>query len=386
MIIYILALIILVYNTVRYDFNSKKDGLRNALIVEFVVLVLIAGFRYKVGGDTIGYMREWHRYPIITDLSNLKLSFVNERYSVLWVLLCSISKTVYDSFYLFQFVHAIIVNGCFIYFFAKYSKRPFLCILIYALFFYFNYNTEILRSALSASVFLISYQYLINRKLIKYYLLCLVAIGLHTESFVTLLFPLFLFLNSGNRIKTSIAIVFTASIIILNTVDLSALEMMQQIQYGTIEEFLSTEKATLNLNGIIAYSFNIVPLIILLLFTKDDNRFDIFLLFSIFIYVMTFKYTVIFSRMMDFIYPIIVVKIADFTIRPRKKLQLLQMKYFVLVSIVFVCYTYTWSRFYFSDIGGRSSQHDSYKFYFPYTSWIEEEEDEERHQLILIVR
>lgn len=380
MLIYIIVLLIFIFNAIKYDRNSNSVRRKESLIFEFLLLVLVAGFRNKLGGDTYGYMDGWKYYPSISNIFNYGISFTNERYSALWVLLSSICRSIIDSFYFFQFIHAIIVNGVFLWFFNKYSKNPFTCVVVYAIFFFFNYNTEILRAAIAVAVFLFSYKYLEAKKLIKYYICCFVAIGFHTEAVITLIFPLSLLIKEYKKPLLSVSTVIAISIILMLSIDLTAFELIQQIQYGTLEEFLYTEKAELNLNGTIAYSFKVIPFIMLFLLKKDGFRF--YYLLSIFLLTMTYRYTVMFSRMMDFIYPLAIISFSDILNELRTLKIRYHLKRIALIWIILLQFSYSWSMFYFGDLNGRLSRRESYKLYFPYTSWLFDEENQERNQFV----
>jgi hypothetical protein len=186
--LYIFIIIVLFLFALQYDVNRHKVS--NTLIVSWwLVFVLLAGLRFKVGGDTSYYMTYYDQIPKISGFSYHTL--LNDAFQPLWVILCSICKTISNDFTFFQFVHAIITNSIIFYFIKKNSNYFFTGILFYFIFYYFYFNTEVLRETLAICVFLLSVRYFFLRKWTIYYLLCFVAFGFHISAIILFFFPLF---------------------------------------------------------------------------------------------------------------------------------------------------------------------------------------------------
>ena len=64
--------------------------------------------RYRVGGDTLAYMSSYSYIPTLDKLELQDLLYTIS--DPLYVLLCSISKSIHPSFYVFQIIHSIILN------------------------------------------------------------------------------------------------------------------------------------------------------------------------------------------------------------------------------------------------------------------------------------
>lgn len=196
--VYLFALVLVLIPLVRFDI-LKKDG--NQKIWYYICLtafVLIAGLRYRVGGDTLGYMIHFETYPTISEL--FTFDFKGAYYTPLWYIYNAIFKSLNDSFYVYQLVQALLVNLAFFRFFKRYSKHFFSALLIYFIGYYLYYNTEILRSVLCVALFLEAYPFLEKKKYHWYFLLSLVAVGFHVSAVFLFIVPLFKFIKKENII------------------------------------------------------------------------------------------------------------------------------------------------------------------------------------------
>ena len=133
--IYFIALLILVIPVFRFDLMKIEGNRKLWLVLEYIILVAIAAFRYRVGGDTLIYMDLFEDYPTIGELTTF--DYESAVYNPMWYVYNSVFKTFGDSFALFQLVHAIIVNTVFLKFFKRYTDFYFSAILIYYIGYYF---------------------------------------------------------------------------------------------------------------------------------------------------------------------------------------------------------------------------------------------------------
>lgn len=188
--LYILLFLILLALTLMLEFNNDRKivGDKNLYNILLVLFILLAGFRWKVGGDTLAYMNFYNQFaPTLGGLTTY--DFSAHKFEPLFVVLMSICKTFSSEFWLFQLVHAIIINTIIFSFLKKHTPFKYFALLIYFFFYYFYLNTEILRESLAICVFLIIYEKINNKKYIAYYLGCLIAIAFHSSAIILLFFP-----------------------------------------------------------------------------------------------------------------------------------------------------------------------------------------------------
>lgn len=184
MILYLIPYLITLLAAIQYDIGGHRRplGLWNAL---FVYLVLLIGLRYMTGGDSYNY---WRFFQDIDVFGKWNFS-LEEKYQPLFLLLMSISKSIYPDFMTFQLIHALIVNVCLFYFIAKYTQYRFAALCLCFLIFYINFSIEILRESLAVFVFILNYKSLEQNKWLKYYLGVGIALLFHLSAIFLIVLP-----------------------------------------------------------------------------------------------------------------------------------------------------------------------------------------------------
>jgi hypothetical protein len=186
--IYIIIFLFLFLSAIHYDVNGYK--VNNYLVfIWWLIFVLLAGLRYRVGCDTFSYMLSYKTIPTIENLTYKQL--VSNVYQPFWVILSSLCKSVSKDFTFFQLVHAVIANSIIFYFIRKNSIYFFTGILFYFIFYYLYFNMEILRETLAICVFLLSLKYFFSNKWLKYYIFCFIALMFHLSAILLFFLPLF---------------------------------------------------------------------------------------------------------------------------------------------------------------------------------------------------
>ena len=121
MILYIVILLYLLYQAFRHkSFGNTSIDMR-AYKFSCIVLICLAAFRNKLGGDTYTYMNSFYYAPTFHDLSFQYLLVSN--FAPLWNILCASIKAIGGNFYLLQTVHAVVINVAFFYFFKKFYPQ-----------------------------------------------------------------------------------------------------------------------------------------------------------------------------------------------------------------------------------------------------------------------
>lgn len=166
---------------------------------------MLSGLRYKIGSDTLSYMHEYSMYP---DLSQLySFHYDNSRYNFLWIVFCSFCKSISESYFFMQFVHAVIINAIYFYFIYTNTKHRFFALLLYYLLGFLYFNTEILRESMAIAIFLLSLRSLNNNKWLKYYLFAYIAFLFHSSALIVFVFPFFKFIKINKSFFFSLIII-----------------------------------------------------------------------------------------------------------------------------------------------------------------------------------
>lgn len=220
--IYVLLFIYFAIPVCLYDYHlASKSGdiayTRRVLVYfwsEMVLLILIAGLRYKVGLDTLGYMSMWKNIPLPNQLHSF--DFMMAKYQPLWYILSGFCKSVNGEFYVFQIIHAIIINSVIFFVIKTCCRYVFTATLIYLLQTFLYFNCEVLRESLSVCIFLIAMKSYVECSWRKYYAWLVIGFMFHPSIIFAFFLPLFYnFLIKPLSLK-SLFYVFLTFVIVLN--------------------------------------------------------------------------------------------------------------------------------------------------------------------------
>ncbi|WP_149913390.1 EpsG family protein [Sphingobacterium cavernae] len=188
---------------------NRKNQFGFAYFFILICLIIICAIRYRVGGDTLAYYDKFFEYPTVKEL--FTFNFKEAQYNPSWYIFNAISKSINDSFYTFQLLHAIIVNSVIFWFMARYSLNKYFILPFYFFLYFLYFNMEILREALAVAVFLIAIPLFLKKSWIKYYLLCCLALTFHNSALILFTLPLF---SLNLKVSYQIALfVFSSTIV-----------------------------------------------------------------------------------------------------------------------------------------------------------------------------
>lgn len=208
--LYIVILLYLIILVLKYDLTNAKTGKSFHYYLLEIIFILLAGCSYRLGIDCTRYEIMYENIPAINEsgvsLNNLFLNVAN--LEPLWVLLNSICKVFSKDFFLVKLIVAIFVNTTIFWFCRKHSDVPYICITLYYVCQFWNFNFEILRESISVSFFLLALHNIIDGRnnIIKYYLIIIPAIFFHSFGFIALFFPLLKRLDVYKNYKTIVVI------------------------------------------------------------------------------------------------------------------------------------------------------------------------------------
>lgn len=188
MFVYFLFIFLSLILIFVYDYSGVTRFHRQWVFFEVLYLICLAGFRYRIGTDTVSYMTFYSDYPI---LLNLSYDNFTTSQAPLWVLFESFLRTVTSEFWIVQFcISAFLVLTVIktISYFSL-SRYTFTILLIFFLGPYFILTCESIRETMAICVFLRSIPYLINKDFKRYYLFSLIAIGFHYGAILLLVIP-----------------------------------------------------------------------------------------------------------------------------------------------------------------------------------------------------
>jgi len=217
--IYFVVLILLLLLTLRYDICGKTRGRDKWYQAVLIILILIAGLRYRFAVDTVGYLNSfYYNTPYLWEIDILKPeSFHSEP---LWVLINSLVKSLGGKFFVVQIIQAAIVNILIFSYFKKHSAYPFLCVTLFFIMDYHYLCMMIMRNATAIAICLYANDYSLEKKWKKAIPLYIIAFLFHYTTLLTILIIPFLIWLRLNKI----GIVFLLSMFVVGKVTSSYFE------------------------------------------------------------------------------------------------------------------------------------------------------------------
>lgn len=378
--IYLVILLFLFLFAIQYDLNNYKVS-NSIIFFWWLIFVLLAGLRYRVGGDTLFYINYFNGIP---DLSDVTYDYiVTNYYQPFWVLLCSLCKSFSKDFTFFQFIHAIITNTVIFYFIKKNTDYFFTGILFYFIFYFLYFNMEVLRETLAICVFLLSLKYFFSNKWLIYYLFCFIAFMFHLSAIMLFFLPLFRIVWTGRTYFIVTLLILIIFILFKNNILMNILNIIpnEEIRF-TASKYLG---AKANINGII---YNTVVNILIpgfILFMSErilgyKSRFRPFLYLYIIIYLISI-FLAPFYRFANYITPIYYLFLANMIHELFRHAPFRQFRYTIVLLIFLIPFSLhlmTVSK----DTSDRVPGTRFYSIWYPYYTVFTKETDKKRERLI----
>lgn len=387
--IYLFVLILLLVPVIRYDILAKSDGRENIWYFSILFFfVLVAGLRYRVGGDTLVYMSGFEQCPTLSELKYF--DFERANFNPLWYVFIAFSKWINNSFTCFQILFSLVVNVSFCHFFRKYCPRYyFTALLIFFYGYYCYFNMEVLRETLCISILLWSIDFLLNRRFLWYYLICAVALFIHYSSFLMLVLP-FAFLVFKRPSWVFQIVLFFAVIMLFVVVNVPQLLLSifaggdPRLSNSLLGEYID---ASLNISGILVDLVKYMPFLgIIWLREKNDinDEYDFVPLIScaVIFYAMAISISEL-VRFADYLLPFFIVSMVNtlYEVWQKYEFKIRQVSYAISLAVIFVSFV-NHTYYYVRD---ESECYPGARFYYvfiPYHSVFNPVIDERRESFL----
>ena len=200
--LYFVVLFLLMVLIFRYDITGIKVGRDTWYVIVLIILVLIAGLRWRLGEDTTVYLNQF--YYVIPRIKDISSEDLNIGSKPLWLLLNSAVLSTGGRFWMVQLIHATVINVLLFAYFKKHCQFIFTCVFFYFIWSYFNQNMQEMKASFSVVLCLYGNDYLLEKKRIKGLSLYLLGCLFHFSTLLILVTPLVLWLKFN---KTGIWII-----------------------------------------------------------------------------------------------------------------------------------------------------------------------------------
>lgn len=189
MIPYLIPIIISIFGIAFYDVRGHTSNRKMLYWCVCIYLIFLFGLRYQIGWDTRNYSDLYNFFPSFRDhyiVIDKTFDVMQPGFKLLWLL----TRTVTTEFWFFQLVQCTFVNIVVMWFLQKHTDKIYTVLLFYLLCFSWYYCTEIMRESISISIFLLSYNSLVKRHWIKYYIGVFFAIMFHISAVLLIFVPI----------------------------------------------------------------------------------------------------------------------------------------------------------------------------------------------------
>ena len=208
--IYLFVLILLLFLSFRYDINGKSKWRDVCYNLVLLLLILIAGLRWRLGTDTCNYIQNF--YHSIPNL--LKISVEDLGHNQLWILLNSIILTVGGKFFWVQLFQSVFVNCLTFKYIKKHSQYIFTCVFFYFIYSYFTQTMEEMKAGMAVVLCLFGNDYILEKKYLYGMSIYVLASLFHVSALLMLVTPFFLFLKWDKKGMTFLLLAYIAGYVI----------------------------------------------------------------------------------------------------------------------------------------------------------------------------
>lgn len=379
--IYIFITILLLLLSLRYDICGRTKGKNLWYNAVLLILILIAGLRWRVGTDTLAYItRFYHLYPTIDGFSFSDYGFGNDPF---YALINVFVKTLGGRFYMVQIIQASIVNILIFKYVRRHSNYIFTCILFYFFINYLNYTMEVMRGSISIVICLFGNDYILDKKWFKGYLLYSIAAMFHFQTIVIMLLPSLFWIRFNKFGIAILVIAFFVGLSLKNILeDYMFLLSENEILESEMEEKLNSKYGESHGNVLffvgtvlIKVIYPILSLLLVKKYCEDDKlkRLEPFLILGVMFVLIqlnlpiAFRYVYYYGIYFALFYSEVFVAIIPKSLRPRS--------FFVFLRSILLFFPLL---LYYGN-----SYYKTHK-YHPYTSIIEMSVDRDKEKVFKV--
>ncbi len=212
-----------------------------AAIIAFI-LIFIAGFRYHVGADYNNYITFYEARKSGSWQSLIKLD------EPVFALLCKISSIIYDSPFTMFFLSSLLTIGLYLNTIKKkayyYSESVFLFIVMGV----WAGTFGAIRQCIATAIIFAGHRYIIDRKLIKFSLVVLVAFTFHQTALIML--PIYFLVQNKMNFK-NVVLIMCAMFAVYFSYDIIFSVMKINEDYSYITTEVNVFRVLVNLSPIV---------------------------------------------------------------------------------------------------------------------------------------
>lgn len=397
--IYILIILLLLFLTYKYDYRQAKKNRLFWYYIVLVIFILTAGLRYRLGVDSVRYESGYPYLPTLSELSGY--DFSSSRFAPGYIIFASIARSISSEFVALQLLHAIFVNCVIFWFIKKYSSKIFLAVTLYFIMLYINFMCEIMRESCAVSAFLLGFPSFVKKKWIKYYFFAFLSFYFHPSAFVAFALPILYLpsIRSFFTIGKRTIFILIGFYVLGITVSIAFFDYIKLIEITSVQESAAMYEDSLltgqvlNIKGITstAIQYLIYPILAVVYYRRrmkyeqiDDRAFAAteFMVSLCMIAAVLAIPIALFYRYNNYFHPFAIIAISNFVfqpiITPRHRIRIGYGTWLLILLPLFLFKFYGM----YDLIPNTTNLREGMRYY-PYSSVITKEKDDNREMLFL---
>lgn len=206
MLFYILLFAGVVLAMIMTNMLERERDKKIVIMILFVGLTIISGTRFELGGnDYYVYRRGYEAIPTLQNFYAVRSSIQGIRlvdsFEIGYLFLNSFVKTLGINYYGFTLIESVIWYACMYKGLKRYVDDWAIVIIVF-LYKLFFYNTFIsMRQSITIALFFLAFQYIQDKKIVKYYIVCTVGLLFHNGAILLfVLYPILQFRLTKKRL------------------------------------------------------------------------------------------------------------------------------------------------------------------------------------------
>lgn len=205
MFFYIELLFVICIFLLAYKYSRKIREKKICVICVALILILVAGLRYKVGTDYPVYVINYPRYK--------NASVLNLRYAGIYII-AKIASVLYDDYTTWFFLMSLFTVGGAVYAVYKYSSNFPFSILLYLFIGCWHSSFNVVKQCAAVTVLLLGQRFLFDRKFVKWVFTCLLAASFHISA--VFMIPIYFLVTREINVRQLILMFAVAVIVSLS--------------------------------------------------------------------------------------------------------------------------------------------------------------------------
>ncbi|WP_165157737.1 EpsG family protein [Parabacteroides sp. ZJ-118] len=371
MLVYIIPTIYCLWGIYHYDYRQNSEGKIVCFYLLSVYLAVISGLSYKVGGDSGFYM---DLYTFVPTLESLKKSdYSDSSYQPLYFLLCVLCKSITPKIWLMHLIQSLIVCIVYFRFIRNHTRYLFTGAFMFMTCMYTYFCYEIYKESIAVSMMLIGYQYLPQKKYLKYYIYATLSIMFHFSGIIAFFIPFLrkLKFNKVLLIWIGVLLFVLTGFQTYVTYFISSDMIIQKLDYYVL---VATDKYNDNWYLMALIRNVLIPLFTAILFKQlyknVPNQWSYVL--YVLLGIGTLQLAQIFERPINYVLPFVVLSLSEIMGGAYKK------RAYKFLTTFFVCFI-----FWFGCRGWFYAREEVWRLMIPYESIFDEKNNREREKVIM---